>query len=182
MDALIGLSAALIGALAALTGTYLSGLQQAKIEYKKWLRAREDEIDQELREAITALMQKMAVAAQTISWFTWEADYRPDRISKEVIDGYDLEMKALFPQIDSALILVSALRKQAYDDLAPIIQEIYNLDLKVSRETRKFAAMPAEAVQGIAGYKDRAYTLKSEIMKGVASVMEKYGGEAGSLR
>jgi hypothetical protein len=169
--ALTGILAALIGAVAGITGGYLSGWQQARLEYKKWLRAREDDVAKELRLAVADLMRKMATTAQHISWFTWEADYRPDRITKEAVELYDTEMRGLFPEIDSALIMVSALSNEAYERLAPLVLDIYNLDLKVSRETRKITNAPSDAAKGIADYKDAAFQLKRQIMQNVSNVI-----------
>ena len=160
----------LIGAGAGILGGYLSGWQQARLEYKKWQRTRQDETVKEINLAVTELMKKIATTAQTISWFTWEADYRPDRITKETIDNYDLEIRRLFPEIDSALIMVSSLSNKAYERLSPLVNKIYNLDLEVSRATRMIINEPDKAIKGIASHKDVAFELKSEIMKSVANI------------
>jgi len=164
------LTGVLIGAVAGILGGYLSGWQHARLEYQKWQRTREDDTVKEISLAIAELMKKMATAAQYISWFTWEADYRPDRITKDTVDNYDLEMRGLFPEIDSALIVVSALSGKAYERLSPLVKKIYDLDLEVSRDTRMIINAPEKAIKGIASHKDVAFQLKSEIMKSVANI------------
>jgi uncharacterized coiled-coil protein SlyX len=164
------LTGVLIGAVAGILGGYLSGLQQARLEYKKWEHTRQDETIKEINLAVAELMKKMAATVQAISWFTWEADYRPDRINKKAVDNYDLEMRKLFPEIDSALIVVSALSNKAYEQLSPLVLKIYELDLEVSRSTRMIIKTPDKAIKGIAGHKDVAFQLKSEIMKSVANI------------
>ncbi len=164
------LAGVLIGAGAGILGGYISGWQQARLEYKKWQRTRQDETIKEINITVAELMKKMATTAQTISWFTWEADYRPDRINKKSVDNYDLEMRSLFPEIDSALIMVSALNNKAYERLSPLVLKIYDLDLEVSRATRMIIKTPDKAIKGIASHKTAAFQLKSEIMKSVANI------------
>ncbi|MBI5294253.1 MAG: hypothetical protein HY869_02175 [Chloroflexi bacterium] len=164
------LTGVLIGAIAGILGGYLSGWQQARLERQKWQRSRQDDTAKEISLAVAELMKKMAATAQNISWFTWEADYRPDRITKEAVDNYDVEMRRLFPEIDSALIVVSALSSKAYERLSPFVKKIYDLDLEVSRDTRMIINAPGKAIKGIASHKDVAFQLKNEIMKSVANI------------
>jgi hypothetical protein len=67
--------------------------------------------------------------------------------------------------------MVSALSNEAYERLAPLVLDIYNLDLKVSRETRKITNAPSDAAKGIADYKDAAFQLKRQIMQNVSNVI-----------
>ncbi len=80
-------------------------------------------------------------------------------------------MRGLFPEIDSALIMVSALSNETYERLSPLVLEIYNLDLKVSRETRKIINTPDDVAKGIASYKDAAFQLKSQVMENVSDII-----------
>jgi tRNA threonylcarbamoyladenosine modification (KEOPS) complex Cgi121 subunit len=79
-------------------------------------------------------------------------------------------MRRLFPEIDSALIVVSALNSKAYEQLSPLVKKIYDLDLEVSRATRMIINAPEQAIKGIASYKNVAFQLKSEIMRSVANI------------
>jgi hypothetical protein len=87
-------------------------------------------------------MRKIAIGGQAITWLTWQAEYRPHTINEQVIAEYDTKMANLHPEIQSSLILVSALSHEFYDRLAPLMTDMYRLDAEVSIEARTLLKMP----------------------------------------
>lgn len=173
MDALVGLLAAAIGALSALIGSYLAGRQQAQLEYRKWLRTRADDVAKELGTAVAETMRKLAIGGQAITWLTWQADFRPHTINEQVISEYDAKMASLHPEIQSSLILVSAMSNELYKDLAPLMSQMYVLDAQVSFEASKISANPDEAVRGIARYRQAAHDQQISLPDRVVDIMNK---------
>lgn len=129
MDAtIVSLTVALVGAIAGLVGGYLAGRRQSQLEYKKWVRAREDDLAKEARLAVADFTRKLAAATHSIVWLAWKARFRPFEVRQQDISTYDEEMHKLIPEIVGTLVVISALNKELYDRMNPLAREFYELE------------------------------------------------------
>lgn len=122
-----------IGALAGLTGGWLNGWRQSKLEYEKWTRSRQDTLEKDTRLALADLTKRMAAGTHAIAWLTWKAKHELDRFSENDLTAYDATMKTLFPEIVGSRVALAALNKEIHDQVSPWIEGLYELDVKTAK-------------------------------------------------
>lgn len=121
-----------IGALVGLGGGWLNGWRQSKLEYEKWTRSRQDSIERDARLAFADLTKKIAAVIHAMAWLTWKAVNEPRRFSKNDLITYDSAIKVLFPDIVGSRVTLAALSGAIHDQISPLIQELYALDVKIA--------------------------------------------------
>jgi hypothetical protein len=173
---------ALIGAISGLSIALLTGWRQSRLEYQKWLRAREDdqrkwlqekedEKQKEIRLAVVELTKKMAIALQAMEWFTWKVKKTPDSLTEEDISAYDEEMKAHLPEIVSSHILVAALSKTKYERLDPLVTELYQLDNQIAQASLMLKKSPQEGTQALVELCTICFRFHKELQKEVSEII-----------
>src|SRR5688500_3315872 len=107
MAIVLGFVAALVGAAAALIGTWLSTRQAAQLEREKWERSNEDSARDARAAAIVELTRNLAGALQTIVWFTFDAGKRTHVFGVASVERYDAEMLGHLTDIIKGLVTVA---------------------------------------------------------------------------
>lgn len=173
MDAAVAsLIGAAIGALSGLGGGYLTGRRQSELERDKWLRARKDEHDKNIRLAVAELTKKLAAGTQEISWLTWKAKHTPDALTATDIANYNNKMAVLFPDIVSARVIVDAIDKSIHARLTPLINKLYSLDENIALAAKDFDSSRKGSVSALAGYYELWLSLDKEILTTVTEIMK----------
>lgn len=127
-EALVALSGAAIGSVMGLLGAFITARQQQRLEALKFTAERRAEAETQRRLAIADLARSLSRVIQLMSWFTWEAEHRPLRVSPEWVDRYDSEMKPLLPELMSAVSIVAALSEPTYRVFDPLVTKAIKLD------------------------------------------------------
>ena len=166
--AVAGLLGATIGALSGLAGGFFTGRRQLKVERDKWLQARKDEIQKDIRLAAAELTRKIAAANHSMVWLTWKAHFQPNDLTKEDISVYDKEMHVLKPEIIGALMNLCALDKSLYDKMNPFVTKTNVLDGRIRIAAISFDASPESTREAIAEFYGAAYPLYNELSQTVA--------------
>jgi hypothetical protein len=107
--------------------------QSVLIETFKGQETRKNEIARERRVAIAQFATKLSAGFHTMAWLTWKAKYEPKGFSKSDIITYDAEMKALFPQIVGARVVVAAIAPESQTQLGQFAKDLISLDSKVAQ-------------------------------------------------
>jgi hypothetical protein len=107
--------------------------QSRLIETFKGEEARKNEIAKERRVAIAEFATKLSAGFQTMAWLTWKAKYEPKGFSNDDIIVYDAAMKALFPQIVGARVVVAAIAPESHAQLGQLAQDLYSRDGEVAK-------------------------------------------------
>jgi hypothetical protein len=173
---------AAIGGASGLTVALLTGWRQSRLEYQKWLRAREDEQrkwlqareddkQKEIRLAIVELTKNLSIALQAMEWLTWKAENAPNSLIEEDISVYDKDMRAVLPKIVSSHVLVAALSKTKYDRLTPLVDEVYNLDVQIAKASLLFKNSPQECIQALAAMHNVCLRFHRKLQKEVTEII-----------
>ena len=169
---LTALMVAVLTALVALVGGYLSGRRESGLEFEKWLRTREDDLAKEARLAVAELVHKLASATHSIVWLTWKATERPFEFTQQAVSTYDEEMHMLIPDIVGALAVISALDKdrRMYNTLAPLVSEFFVLDYKLAQTTPSILDSSNQQAHEIAEIHGSAWSLNRRLEKEVTAM------------
>ncbi len=174
-EALVALSGAAIGSVTGLLGAFITARQQQRLEALKFTAERRAEAETQRRLAIADLARTLSRVIQLMSWFTWEAEHRPLRISSEWVDRYDSEMKPLLPELMSAVSIVAALSEPTYRVFDPLVTKAFKLDGQIGTAASTLGDDPDGTRTKIAEMLGPVNSLFDEFRETLARVM---GGEA----
>lgn len=141
---------AAIAALVAFCVALYNSRRQSKLEYEKWLRTREDQIDKDFRLAVADLTRKIAQGTHQIIWLAWKAKNEPTNLTEEDFVMYDKKMGELFPDIVGSRIIVAALNRKVHDEITPFVKRLYILDEEVAKARILFRKMPEKSIATLA--------------------------------
>lgn len=142
-------AAALLGALIGLLGGLGVALAQHRLEFKKWARARSDEIDRGSRAALADLASAAAVLAHTVAWFTYN-HVEPLRVPTDAaLQRYDEETHKLISDVVAAQVRLAALNSRLYQRVAYLSTEAIALSEDVDRLVAVIPADPKAAEEGL---------------------------------
>ena len=161
MEALIGIVGALIGAAGALAATLIASRRERAAEYKK-----------EVRLAVAELTRSLGTAGHSIDWLTWKAQFTDTGYSKESIGQYNAEMHKELPKILGDLAVVSALDRDVYLKVRPLVRELLTLDAAVAKETVTFDADQTASAQAVAKYLEGANEFSATLDERVADILK----------
>src|SRR5688500_18804007 len=89
------LVAAVLAAAVSLLNVTFNSWSQSRLEDRKWVQARQDDSNRNLRVAIVDLARKLATGNQKVQFLTWKARFESENLSIADIDDYDTGMKVL---------------------------------------------------------------------------------------
>lgn len=105
------LAVAILAAVISILNVIFNSWSQSKLENQKWVQARQDDANKNLRMAIIEMARKLATANQLVQFLTWKAKFEPKNLSTTDIDGYDAGMKVLLPDLMTSELTVAAMDK-----------------------------------------------------------------------
>lgn len=139
----ITLVAALIAAITSIGNVYFNYLSATSLERQKWDKAREDELQKNLRLALADFSCELATGVQRATWLLWIAENNPSSFSEKDLSTYDEEMRAILPRFFTARVMVAAHDIATYERLSDLTSRLYKLDSDIAvagqqfRESRK---------------------------------------------
>jgi hypothetical protein len=151
--------AAAIAALVALSVALYNSRRQSNLEYEKWLRTREDQIDKDFRLAVADLTRKIVQGTHQIFWLAWKAKHEPTYLTEEDFIMYDKRMAELFPDMVGSRIIVAALNQKVHTDMTPFISRLYDLDEEIAKIRILFREPPEKGTATLADCYDKATKL-----------------------
>lgn len=161
---------AAIAALVALFVALYNSWRQSKLEYEKWLRAREDETDKEFRLALADLTRKIVQGTHRIIWLAWKAKNEPKNLTEEDFILYDRQMAEIFPDIVGARVIVAALNRQVHAEITPFVRGLYSLDEEVAKARILFKQMPEKGTDQLVNCLDRTIKFDGELLERVTDI------------
>jgi hypothetical protein len=161
--------AALVGGLVGLVSSRL----QISQELKRWPRQREDALAAELRRAIQEYATTIAGAAHAMCWFTWAATQGREFLGEKQVGSYNAEIHAVLPRIAGSLASIAALDGRAYEDLAPVAEELYDLDAKAGELALLFSYDPEAATLELAKLHGRVAPFERSVPRRIAGIVGK---------
>lgn len=178
MEIALGLIAALVGAAGALTGTWLSGRHEARLEYERWARSRADVAADARATAISELTRSLAASLQLIVWFAYGAESRGPLFDDKEIVEYDLGMRSHLTAIAQELVEVAHRDRESYRALDQVAVEISRLDADLSKRLVPFLENRDSGPPDLKDIGDEAYALLRRLPGQVVEVLYREAGEA----
>ena len=161
---------AAIGAIAGISGGMLALWHNSRLEREKWLRARQDSVDNELRSSVRQLTIELAAAAHAMSWLTWRAKEAPSRLTQKNIDEYETKIHKILPQIMGRQAEIAALDQGTFEALCPTVNAVLAMDALVGKATLVFDGQPASAGE-LAGLRDEVEMIERSLPNAIAKVV-----------
>ncbi len=180
-DALVALGAAAIGATTGLLGALITARHQLKLNALKFIEERRSEDEKQKRLAVADLARALSRAIQAMSWFTWQAQHRPERVTPAQVDQYDAEMKVLLPDVMSAVSIVAALTERTFRAFDPLVTKAFELDGAIGVATSDVRGDPQRTAANIAPLLTSVNALFDEFRETLALVMGQEGNVAERL-
>lgn len=159
-----------IGALAGLAGGWLNSWRHSKLEYEKWTRSRRDAIEKDTRLALADLAKKIAAGIHAMAWLAWKAKIEPSRLSQDDLTTYDTTMNTLFPDIVGSRVALAALSKEIHDQISPLIQQLYDLDVKIAKTSSLYRDSVSEGTQALANFLSETSKFDEVFLKEVTRI------------
>ena len=159
MESLLGLVGALIGAGAALAGSFTSGRRQSRAEHEK-----------EVRLAAADHIKNLGTASHSIEWLVWKAKYAPHEFSAENIELYDQEIHAALAQIVGSLAVVAALDIESFQKLEALTDELYALDAHAGRLAARHGEDPQGSVDGLSSDLEQVVSFHRGLNRSIADM------------
>jgi len=168
----VTLIAALIAASASVVTVLLNRWNATSIERMKWVQARDDEAKRNLGITVAEFAREIATGAQRAVWLLWIAENRPGSFSVTDLDSYDADMKAVFPKMFGALVMVAAYDKVAYEKLEYLANRLYEIDADVSMAGTKFRDSSLEGLEALRKQLKPALSFFNELSRHFAKVFD----------
>lgn len=149
----------------------MSARIQFSLELQKRPWQREDALAAELRKAIQEYATTIAGAAHAMCWFTWAATQGPDSLTAKQVVNYNSEIHAVLPHIAGSLASIAALDGSAYEHLAPVAEELYDLDAKAGELALMFNTNIEAATCGLADLHGLVAPFERSVPRRIADIV-----------
>jgi hypothetical protein len=110
--------------------------------------------------------------SHAISWITWYAKHAPPSVDSEMARSYEQDNHAAIPKLQGALAVVASLSFPVYEQLQPLVHELFVLDKHVSTAVVRLPddrdgaiAALAECLEDVNKLQDRLPAELSRVMK-----------------
>jgi hypothetical protein len=165
---------ALIGAVTALVSATITNVVALRNERARQDAAKQATYVEALRRDTAVAFTELFAIQHAINWITWFAENDPRAIDNEMIASYNSETHGAYPRLLGAMAAVAALNLRVYQELRPLMQEVYDLEEHI-----------ALALRGVNARRDRdaamlrlrdglrkAYALERRLPPELARIME----------
>ncbi len=102
--------------------------------------AKRAELGRNTRTALADLVKKLAAAAHSMAWITWDAQHHPDAITAARFESYDKEMHLLLSDITASRAVLASLSPETHRALAPLAKRIGELDAGIAKAKHELSA------------------------------------------
>jgi hypothetical protein len=163
-------TAAVVGAIAGVTGGVVTTMAQRRLEAAKWPRGREDALAADLRTSVAALITHITAALHAICWLTWDLDYRPELLTRERLTAYDGDMHGLLPKLFGGLAAVAVVDGDTANELRDFVEKIVDIDYRIGVAALTLPAAPKEAHDALQEQYRRAAALEHEFPRQIVEI------------
>lgn len=170
--ALVG---ALIGAVTALASGVLAGYFALRSERMRHREAGRAAHVGSVREHTAAFFAELFAIHFAANWVAWFAEYDPGALDHEMAEFYDTETYRAFPKLLGSTAMVAALNTGVYEQLKPLIIEVYKLWERVMHGLHQLDRSPDEAIAELRGCLPDAMKLEFQLIPELARIMELAG-------
>ena len=121
--------AALLVAFIGLSGVLLTNALTIRA-------AKRNALVQELRSRTADVFKQAFVLQHAMEWVTWHAEYEPNALTEQSKQDYATEVHQAFPALQGAMTAAGALSMDVYQEMQPILDELYRLEHDVALAMR----------------------------------------------
>ena len=166
------LAGALIGAATALASGALTGYVALRIERLRQREARHASHVQAVREHTAAFFAELFAIHLAANWIAWFAEHDSDALDEAMVEFYDGETYRAFPKLLGATAMVAALNLGVYQELQPLIIEVYQLWERVMSGLHRLDSDSGEAISDLRDCLPDAMRLEFRLIPELARIME----------
>ena len=133
--------------------TQAMSLEAFKLEQSRTLEAfrtdlaKRAELGRNTRMALADLVKKLAAAAHSMTWITWDAQHNPSAITAARFESYDKEMHLLLSDIIASRAVLASLSPDTHRALAPFAKRVSELDAGIAKAKHELSADREMAIQ-----------------------------------
>jgi hypothetical protein len=153
----------LIGALAALAGSVITNIVALKSERRRQESATQTLYVQALRERSGAAFGQFFKVVHAMEWISWYGDNDPDAINPESIKAYEDEVNNAYGNLLGAIAMAASLSLRAYEELKPILSQLYELEIRVGGAIRRMASDRPAAIEELRECKSEAGRMRDSL-------------------
>lgn len=165
LGALIGGGAAVVGA--TVTGTVAYWVERSRQEGTAKLASAAA-----LREQLAVAFTALFTLQHALNWVTWFAKYAADAVNKKMVRAFDEEIHAAHPQILGAMAMVAALDLTVYQELHPLVQELYRVEHDVAAALHRLETDREATIDMLRRYLDTVLEIEEELPLKLATAMK----------
>ena len=169
------LAGALIGAVTALASGVLAGYFALRSERMRHREAEKAAHVGSVREHTAAFFAELFAIHFAANWVAWFAEHDPGALDHEMAGFYDTETYRAFPKLLGSTAMVAALNTGVYEELKPLIIEVYKLWERVMHGLHQLDHSPDEAIAELRGCLPDAMKLEFQLIPELARIMELAG-------
>ncbi len=163
---------ALVGAIAAIISAALASFVALRNEHARQEEARRVTDIETLREHTALAFAEFFAFQHAINWVTWRAKYDPAAINDQLVSSYNAEIHQCYPRLLGSVTMVAALSLNAYQELRPLMQEIFDLDEEVAVALRNIRADRESALAVLQNCLEKAYVLEKTLPPELARIIK----------
>ncbi len=143
--------------------------QNRKIEEFKSRLIMDSESHRNVRLAVAEVSKRLAAATHSICWATWPAKDHPKSF-ESLVDKYDGEIHLLFSDLVAARVVLAALSPAVHDQMSPLIDQLYGLDVNMGEAKCLFEEDHQRALVALAKLHTAARKLDDALLEAVTNL------------
>lgn len=166
---------ALIGAVTALASGVLAGYFALRSERMRHREARKAAHVGSVRDHTAAFFAELFAIHFAANWVAWFAEHDPGALGHEMAESYDAETYRALQKLLGSTAMVAALNTGVYEQLKPLIIEVYRLWERVMHGLHQLDRSRDEAIAELRSCLPDAMTLEFQLIPELARIMELAG-------
>lgn len=153
----------LVGAAAALAGTILTSIVALKNERQRQESKMQAAHTNTLRKRSGAAFARFFIIVQEIEWISWYGANDPDAVDGQRISSYEDRVNEAYGTLLGSMAMTASLSLTAYDEMRPILSELYDLESRVGTALRKLRSERSAAIEELTAAGSAAKTLRDDL-------------------
>ena len=153
-------------------------LETAKAESAKVIELLKNQLSREsvalekLSEAVAEVARRLAAGRHSICWLCWIAKYCPKDLTADHLTAYDKEMNEIWSQLVRARVVLAALSAPVHTQLSPLIQKLYDLDVKVGDAKALYSESNERGIKALGSLHQATQIFDDELLNTVTSLSQ----------
>jgi hypothetical protein len=153
----------LVGAAAALAGAILTSIVTLKTESRRQESKMQTRYVKALRKRSGAAFAQFFIVVQEIEWICWYGANDPHAIDGHRIRSYEDRVNEAYGALLGSMAMTASLSLTVYDEMQPILSELYDLESRVGAALRKFSAERSTAIGELTACGSEAAALRDNL-------------------